>query len=80
MNPRPVAGNSEQGRRLVIERPPVIVEDVTDYDIEDDGRVLLWSGAKPAGDFRPGTVAAVYYAPSEQPISSPLPEPQARAG
>jgi hypothetical protein len=79
MTIRPVAGvggTSGQGRRIVIERPPVAVDDVTDYIVEDDGLLRLWSHDRPAGDFGPGTYQAVYYAPSGQ----PQPDPLAQAG
>jgi len=64
-----------EGKRIVIERPPVVVEDVTDYVVEDDGLLRLWSHAKPAGDFGPGTYQAVYYE-----CAGGSPEPQAQAG
>lgn len=70
------AVTAEPGRRIVVERSPVVVEDVTDYVVEDDGTMRLWSHAKPAGDFGPGTYQAVYYA---QESGSPL-EPQVQAG
>jgi hypothetical protein len=80
MGIRSVSGDGEPGRRLVIERAPVVVDGVTDYVVEDDGLMRLWSGAKPAGDFRPGTYQAVYYEPAEKPVRSPQPDPLAQAG
>lgn len=61
-----VPDNGATGRRIVIERPPVIVEGVTDYNVEDDGLMRLWCGDKPAGDFKAGTYEAVYYAAEKQ--------------
>lgn len=78
MSLRSVSG-SERGRRIVIERPPVFVDDVTGYDVDADGAYYLFGpGAAPRGDFRAGTVQAVYFADEREP--GPEPGPLAQAG
>ena len=63
---------AEPGRRLVIERSPVIVEDVTDFNVDDDHDVYVWTRGRPSAWFAAGTAMAVYYAGAA--------EPQAQAG
>lgn len=61
---------AEPGRRLVIERSPVIVDDVTDFNVDDDHDVYVWTRGRPSAWFAAGTAMAVYY----------VAEPQAQAG
>lgn len=62
VRPVPDAAPGEPGRRLVIERPPVYVDDVTDFDVDDKHDVYVFSRGKPSGWFAAGTATAVYYA------------------
>jgi hypothetical protein len=69
VRPVPDSGGSpaEQGRRLVVERKPTVVDGVVDYNRDEDGTLYLFGPyGTPAGDFEPGTYQAVYYAPAEQ--------------
>jgi len=57
---------AEPGRRLVIERSPVIVDDVTDFNVDDDHDVYVWTRGKPSAWFAAGSAMAVYYAAAAQ--------------
>lgn len=50
------------GRRLVIERPPVVVEDATFFDVDEHRDVYVLCEGNAAAWFAAGTAQAVYYA------------------
>lgn len=63
VRPVPDAGAAaEPGRRLVIERAPVFVDDVTSFEVDDDHGVYVFAHGRSAGWWAPGTAQAVYYA------------------